>query len=241
MAKNNQESKEVGFPLLLLIIGVTLSGLFVFGFAQIAEDLLSQEIKNFDSTIIDYFKSIANPTLDSMMVIITELGSVWFLTTLSVLLVMYLFFKVKDKWGALFFILAIGIGGLLTRLLKNFYERGRPSINEEIDAIGYSFPSGHSMGSLIFYGFIIYLVIRRANSNAVKWIASIFATMLFMLIGISRIYLGAHFPSDVLAGQLAGAVWLIICILALEWVEWQSQNTVKPIRSVRRFFTKLLE
>src|SRR5690606_6000402 len=124
----------------------------------------------------------------------------WFLTVLSLIVLAILGVKMKDKWGVLFFIIAVGGGSLLTLLLKNVYDRQRPSVNAEIDAVGYSFPSGHSMGSLIFYGFVIYLVIRTHQRPWIQWLSVTLLGMLVLLIGASRIYLGAHFPSDVLAG-----------------------------------------
>ncbi|TYS75075.1 phosphatase PAP2 family protein [Rossellomorea aquimaris] len=234
-----QEVKKAGFPVLLILIGFVISGLFIYGFSEIAEGLLENEVKTFDDAIIDFFISIESSGLDQFMVFITELGSVWFITTASIITIGVLWFKFKDKWGILFFILAIGAGGLLTKLLKTFYERGRPSINPEIDAVGFSFPSGHSMGSLIFYGFLIYLVVRSSLSLAAKWTLSTIAALLFVSIGISRIYLGAHFPTDVLAGQLAGGFWLILCILALEYVNWQSRSEVRPIKATREFFSEI--
>jgi membrane-associated phospholipid phosphatase len=239
METQKKEVKKAGFPVLLVVIGLILSSLFIYAFSEIAEGLLGDEVKAFDSAIINYFKSIESGGLDQFMILITELGSVWFVTTLSIITVLILWFKFKDKWGVLFFVLAVGAGGLLTTLLKHSYERGRPSINPDIDAVGFSFPSGHSMGSVIFYGFIIYLVIRSGLSSAAKWSLSTLGVLLFLLIGISRIYLGAHFPTDVLAGQMAGAVWLFLCLTALEWIEWHSDNPVQPIKATRQFFKEI--
>ncbi|WP_421383506.1 phosphatase PAP2 family protein [Bacillus salacetis] len=239
METQKKEVKKAGFPVLLVVIGLILSSLFIFTFSQIAEGLLESEVKNFDSAIIDFLASFESEGIDQFMIVITELGSVWFVTTLSIITILVLWLKFKDKWGILFFILAVGGGGLLTTLLKNFYERGRPSINPDIDAVGFSFPSGHSMGSVIFYGFIIYLIIRSGLSSAAKWSLSTLGVILFLLIGISRIFLGAHFPTDVLAGQMAGAVWLLLCIIALEYVEWQSDNPVQPIEATRQFFKEI--
>jgi membrane-associated phospholipid phosphatase len=239
METQKKDVKKAGFPVLLVVIGLILSSLFVFAFSEIAEGLLESEVESFDSAIINFLAGLDSNGLEQFMIVITELGSVWFVTTLSLITVLVLWFKFKDKWGILFFVLAVGGGGLLTTLLKNFYERGRPSINPDIDAVGFSFPSGHSMGSVIFYGFIIYLIVRSSLSAAAKWSLSTLGVILFLLIGISRIYLGAHFPTDVLAGQMAGAVWLILCLTALEWVEWHSDNPVQPIKATRQFFKEI--
>ncbi|MDE0582549.1 phosphatase PAP2 family protein [Planococcus sp. A6] len=231
----DEGNKKAGLPVLLLLTGLGIASLFVWFFAELAEELLENELKSFDNSVISFFEIIETSALDVFYITITEMGSVWFLTLLSVVLIGLLWIKEKDKWGILFFIIAVGGSGLLTWLLKQFYGRGRPSINEEIDAIGFSFPSGHSMGALVFYGFVLYFIVRSSQKEAVKIFWSSVLGMLIILIGTSRIYLGAHFPSDVLAGFIAGTIWLILCLLALEWVQWQSNSQVKPVRAVRNF------
>ena len=227
--------------MLLLAAGLGFSALFIVLFSEIAEEAMEQETWLFDSTIIGFFQSIESSVLDVLMIATTEMGSVWFVTAFSIAVVGLLWFKERDKWGILFFLIAVGGGGLLTLLLKNLYERQRPSINPEIDAIGFSFPSGHSMGSVIFYGFVMYLVLRSRRNELFKGLAISMMGVLVVLIGISRIYLGAHFPSDVLAGFIAGAIWLILSILALEWIQWQSKSSIRPVRDIRDFLAKMLK
>lgn len=240
METNKQEAKKVRFPLLLMIAGIGFSVLFINLFADLAEEMLEKELNAFDEAIINWFKSIENATLDQIMIFVTELGSVWFLTVCTIAAIIGLWVTARDKWGILFLLIGIGGGGLLTTLLKHLYARGRPSINPEIDAIGYSFPSGHSMGSLIFYGFIAYLIVRSISKRYFKWLVILVAGLLVLWIGSTRIYLGAHYPSDVLAGHLAGAIWLILTILALEWVEWQSANSIRPTQVFKRFIGKYI-
>jgi membrane-associated phospholipid phosphatase len=235
-----KKMKKVGFPVLLVAAGIGLSIFFIYLFTEVAEDMLEEEVKGFDGAIIGFFKYIETDTLDQVMAFVTELGSVWFLSLLSIVTVIMLWVRKRDKWGILFFIIGIGGGGLLTKILKFYYERGRPSINPEYDAVGYSFPSGHSMGSLIFYGFVTYFIVRSERRKAIKWIVAASAGILVIWIGITRIYLGAHFPSDVIAGHLAGAIWLILSILAMEWVTWQHANSVRPIKAVRKFLAQFL-
>lgn len=235
------ENTKIGITVLLLAAGLGFSALFIVLFSEIAEEAMEQETWLFDSAIIGFFQSIESYVLDVLMIATTEMGSVWFVTAFSIAVIGLLWFKERDKWGILFFLIAVGGGGLLTLLLKNLYERERPSINPEIDAIGFSFPSGHSMGSVIFYGFVMYLVLRSSRSELFKGLAISMMGVLVVLIGISRIYLGAHFPSDVLAGFIAGAIWLILSILALEWIQWQSKSSVRPVRDIRDFLAKMLK
>lgn len=235
------ENKKASFLAIILIVGLGIAGIFIWLFLELAEEVLENELRRFDNDIIGVFEAIETSKLDAIYILITELGSVWFLFSLSVIVTLSLWFKAKDKWTAIFFVIAIGGNGALTWLLKQVYERNRPSINEAIDAIGFSFPSGHSMGSIVFYGFLIYLVVRSTQKRVVKIVSSIVLIILIFLIGTSRIYLGAHFPSDIIAGFLAGAIWLILCLSTLEWIQWQSNSQVHPIHALQELLVSSYE
>src|SRR5690606_41767992 len=133
-----KENTKVGISLLLLGVGLGVAALFLVIFTERAEEVMENGMRRLDGSIINYIKAIDHPYLDTAMILITELGSVWFLTVLSVATVLVLGIKYKDKWGFLFFLLAVGVGGLLTILLNQLYDRGRPSINLEIDTVRYS-------------------------------------------------------------------------------------------------------
>lgn len=233
-----RESKKVSIMTVFLASGLGIVGIFIWLFAELSEELLHHELTSFDNGVVNLFKEIETSTIDRLYLVITELGSVWFVTTLSIFLVAFLAIKLKDRWGILFFLLSVGGSGALTWLLKQLYQRGRPSINQDIDAIGYSFPSGHSMGSLVFYGFIAYLVLRSNRSRVMKYISVIGLSGLIILIGTSRIYLGAHFPSDVLAGYFAGMVWLTLCLMGLEWVQWQNKSRLQSVSILKNVMIK---
>lgn len=230
----DRETKLSGFAFIVLLAGLGLATLFIVLFAELADEMLDQELAVFDAVTIRLIEAIGSGWMDTAMFIITELGSVWFLVMLSIGVLWILGVKMRDKWGVLFYLVAVGGGSLLTVLLKHFFSRERPSINETIDAVGYSFPSGHSMGSLIFYGFLIYLVIRTGQKPWVRWATVIGLSVLIVLIGVSRIYLGAHFPSDVIAGYIAGTIWLVLSLVALEWIQWQQRSPVPPVAALRK-------
>ena len=156
----DRETKLSGFAFIVLLVGLGLASLFIVLFAELADEMLDQELAVFDAVTIRLLEAIGSNWMDTVMFIITELGSVWFLALMSIGVLWILGVKMRDRWGVLFYLVAVGGGSLLTVLLKHLFSRERPSINETIDAVGYSFPSGHSMGSLIFYGFLIYLVVR---------------------------------------------------------------------------------
>ncbi|MFC4714349.1 phosphatase PAP2 family protein [Planococcus dechangensis] len=230
----DRETKISGLAFIVLLIGLGLAASFIVLFAELADEMLEQELGVFDAVIIALLETVGSNAMDLVMFIFTELGSVWVIGFLSIIVLWILSFRMRDKWGVLFFFVAVGGGALLTFLLKHLFNRDRPSINEAIDAVGYSFPSGHAMGSLVFYGFVIYLVIRTKQKPWIQWLSVFCLSLLIMLIGISRIYLGAHFPSDIAAGYIAGAIWLVLSLVALEWIQWQQRSPVPPVQALRK-------
>ena len=110
--------------------------------------------------------------------------------------------------------LAINLIGItiINNLLKVIIARPRPDINRLVDETGYSFPSGHSITSMVFYGYLIYLIYKYVDNRKVKIPLMIFLVLLIPVIGLSRIYLGVHYTSDVVGGFLLGTVYLILFI-----------------------------
>ncbi len=234
-----RETKRSTLAILMLMSGLGLAALFILLFAELAEKMLEDELGLFDVFFIYLLKLFESGPMDLIMFIFTEMGSVRFITTLSIIVLCILLFRMRDKWGALFFLIAVGGGALLTILLKHLFSRERPSINEAIDAVGYSFPSGHSMGSLIFYGFLVYLIIRSSNREWLRWVSFAGLSLLVLLIGTSRIYLSAHYPSDVAAGYIAGMIWLVLSLMALEWIQWNQKSRVPAVNALRKILTPL--
>jgi undecaprenyl-diphosphatase len=108
-------------------------------------------------------------------------------------------------------------GGALDWALKTIFHRDRPAFPKAfVHAMGFSFPSGHSMGSLIGFGMLAYLVIHSTGGRRSDVTVGVIASLVTLCVGFSRLYLGAHYPSDVLAGFAAGLVWVAACISAIE-------------------------
>ena len=104
---------------------------------------------------------------------------------------------------------------ILNQLLKGILQRPRPTEYRIIEETGYSFPSGHSMISMAFYGYIIYLIYKYVKNKYIKWFSIVLLSILICSIGISRIYLGVHYTSDVLGGFLISISYLVIYISAV--------------------------
>lgn len=169
-------------------------------------------IDAFDQSIISFIQSFESPTLTKIMRFFTFIGSIPTVITLSIMMlfVLYLLLKQKDKLF-LFGIIIIG-SQLLNKLLKQIFHRQRPDLHRLIEIGGYSFPSGHAMTAMTFYGILTFLFWRGIPHYKGKITLVLISFIFILMIGISRIYLGVHYPSDIIGGYLEGIVWLIVSI-----------------------------
>lgn len=172
----------------------------------IAKQLFDNEIYVFDNFIYKYISIIISPKMTLFFKLMTELGS----STAIILICIGSFVFIKNKIYAKLMALNLVIVTLLNLLIKNIVSRPRPTGFRLIDESGYSFPSGHSMASMAFYGFIIYLVFKFVKNKYVKWTLICLLSLLIVLIGVSRIYLGVHYASDVIAGFSISVFYLIL-------------------------------
>jgi undecaprenyl-diphosphatase len=177
-------------------------------FIEIAEDLLKNELNTFDSAIYGAISSIASDPITVIFKVITNLSGA--LTVIIMSLFSIILFK--DKRYGFYVSFNLVTISLINYLLKNIFSRPRPVNYRLIDATGYSFPSGHSMVSMAFYGFIIYLIYMNVKNVKVKWSLCISIGVLILLIGVSRVYLGVHYATDVIAGFCFSLSYLILFI-----------------------------
>ena len=164
-------------------------------------------ILELDLNIYKFFsENIINDKLTTIVKVITHIGGakiVFVLTILAIILI-------KGLKNKLFLLTGIvGTAGLNV-VLKHIVQRERPNINRLIPEKGYSFPSGHSMMSMAFYGMLIFLIFKYVKNTALKWTLIVILTILLSTIGITRIYLGVHYPSDVIGGFLVSLTSLFI-------------------------------
>ncbi|MGV2620478.1 UNVERIFIED_CONTAM: phosphatase PAP2 family protein [Halobacillus marinus] len=211
--------------ILLIAAGFVLVGGALFFFAELAEDVLEQDQFFMDQAAQDFFGAIRSPWLDTAWGGWTELGSVWFLTTATVLVLGYfLFFSKFSRWVAVFFLVNMAGISLLTKALKLTFERERPEVLAQYDGTGFSFPSGHSTGSMVFYGFMIYVVVISRLQRKWKVTLGLLLGLVILLVGFSRVYVGVHYLTDITAGFLFGLAWLLVCIAALEVTLWNQRR-----------------
>jgi len=181
----------------------------LIGFLALAEDVFHQEIMNGDIVGYDIVSKLFKFNVSTPIAkFITNFGGAIFVISLTTIL----FFVIKDKKIGISIIANLGIVTILNQIIKFIMQRPRPTEFRIIEETGYSFPSGHSMVSLAFYGYLVYLIYKYINNKHLKRTLIIILSILICVIGVSRIYLGVHYTSDVLGGFLISLAYLIIYI-----------------------------
>lgn len=181
----------------------------LIGFLALAEEVFHQEIMNGDIVGYDIVSKLFKFNVSTPIAkFMTNFGGAIFVISLTTIL----FFVIKDKKIGISIITNLGIVTILNQIIKFIMQRPRPTEFRIIEETGYSFPSGHSMVSLAFYGYLIYLIYKYVNNKHLKRTLIIILSVLICIIGVSRIYLGVHYTSDVLGGFLISFAYLIIYI-----------------------------
>ena len=179
--------------------------LFFVIFLAIAEDVFEQEIFEFDSVVYNFLVNNRNEVLNNFFKIITQFGSAIVLIIITILCVIF----IRDKKYKILVPANLVTIAIINIVLKNFFLRPRPNELRLIEETGYSFPSGHAMASTAFYGLLIYIVHEKVENKILRNTICIMLGLLILLISISRIYVGVHYTSDVIAGTCFSIAYLI--------------------------------
>ena len=206
-----------GYLGLHLTIGLLVIFAAGWWFGDIAEDMSRDAAKGLlDNNITSWFQAHATPPLTRIARTITFFGSVGFLTVASVVLALAFAMR-KSFYRLLALTLAVGGGSLLNIVLKHFFHRHRPVLeNPLVTLSSFGFPSGHTMGSTIFYGLLALFVVHSLRSWPRRILAGAVAAFIIALVGLSRIYLGAHYFTDVIGAIAIGLAWLAFCWTGVE-------------------------
>lgn len=188
--------------LLLLFVGLLLP---LWGFAELAEDVHEGEGFGFDVPLLELAHAAASAGLDRFLLVVSALGYEWFVVPFDVLLVLVLAWRRRVREG-LFAALALGGSALLNVAAKQVFGRARPELWASLaPEHTFSFPSGHAMGSMT----LAWVLVLLAWRTRWRWPVLLLALPFAVLVGLSRVYLGVHFPSDILAGWTAASVWAV--------------------------------
>lgn len=195
------------------ILAIAIGGLFAWWAIGVERDQLAA----FDARVADSVQSLRSPALTSVMKAFTDAGSGLYVTGIALFL-LFVLAVLGYRRELLFYSCAIGASALLNLLLKMLFRRTRPNIHRLIEVTGYSFPSGHSMSAFTLYGLTIYLLWQRMPRVRLRVVVILAGIVMILMIGISRIYLGVHYPSDVIGGYLVSAALLMATIGGYEHV-----------------------
>lgn len=161
-----------------------------------------------DDTVYNFISLFICEELTNFFKFITNFASFAYIT----IFIIIIFIFIKDKWvGVLVSVNSVN-SAIINKILKSIFVRPRPDVLKLIRQGGYSFPSGHAMASMTFYGLLIYLIYKSNINKKLKYIFITAFSILILLIGISRIYLGVHYASDIITGYIVSLIYLIIFI-----------------------------
>ncbi len=211
-----------------LTVGVLLVALFVFLFFSILQDYRTYDpLVRADTRIVNLIYTFRSETLNNAMLLITNLATLQIVLAGIVVIGFLLFTLNLLPYFYALMISAIG-GEIMYWVIKNLIQRPRPpSANALISVHGFSFPSGHAFMAFSFYGLLAYIIYRTSSKKRWKMGAIVGGAMTIISIGLSRVYLGVHWPSDIIASFMLGAAWLVFLITILELrkkTSWTKEN-----------------
>jgi undecaprenyl-diphosphatase len=210
-----------------LAIAFCISVVSIIGFSLISLFISDQKIIYFDRTIIDNVQGLETPFLTNVMKFFTFIGSAPFVIVLSIFLLFFLYKVLHHRFELILFVAAIAGSAILNGILKQFFQRVRPDFHRLIDIEGFSFPSGHAMNAFTVYGIISFLLWRHIPSRLGRGTLLLISTVMILTIGISRIYLGVHYPSDIVGGYFASGFWITTAILFFQYYQEKRYNKKK--------------
>jgi undecaprenyl-diphosphatase len=216
---------------LFLVIALALGLGAVWVFAELAEHVVSGGTQRFDDAVLGWINQHASPALDRWALGVTAVGNGATVAVITLVLIAFLW--VLEQRGAVLLIVMAVVGAdLLQSVLKLAFQRPRP---EEFviqtpfaRPVSTSFPSGHATGAIALYLVLGYLLTRLGGKGLAHWVINGFFLLLILGIGLSRMYLGVHYPSDVIAGYLIGFVWVSLCIFGIESVRIIRKRSRQP-------------
>ena len=212
------------------VLGIGVMAGALWAFFALSDEMLEGDLHGFDEAVLlalrtpgDPSTAIGGPQLEVAMRDLTALGGVTVLTLISLSVLVYMVLR-RQRSSAFFLAAAISGGLLLSSLAKSGFSRPRPDlVPHGVEVMTASFPSGHSMMAAVTYLTLAVMLARTADQWGMRIFYIALAAILTVLVGISRIYLGVHWPSDVLAGWTLGAAWALLVWLVAHFLARKGQ------------------
>lgn len=194
-------------------------------FEEVVDDVFSDPMQGdpetlvFDKTILQLLSKWRSPTFNQVMVDITAMGS--FSVILLFTLILTVFVITRKDWKGLYYIFVLSLGpSFIPLFLKNHYMRARPDFIEKlVEVKTHSFPSGHSFGATVAYFGLAFLVSREIKGIKVELLYFFLAAVVVSLVALSRMYLGVHYPTDIVAGICLGIVWVMVVSIPFTYLK----------------------
>jgi len=207
-----------------LAAGLAFSAFVIWAFTELVDVVIEGESRRVDRAVLLWIHTTFPSWLDGPMRIVTALGYYWFVVLLLVVVVP-LFYQRGWRLSAIHLLISTAGSAVLTTVLKSVFERARPELFDSgYHASFYSFPSGHATVAVGLYG-MLTLVLAYRLRGAARWAVVVSGTFVVLLIGFSRLYLGVHYPTDIVAGYLAALLWLV-CVGAV-YALWLSVRSFR--------------
>jgi undecaprenyl-diphosphatase len=211
-----------------LIVVIVLFLLSLLVFFYITDEIIGDKNNTFDNSVFSFIHPFISTPNTTIMRVITIFGSHIFLIPANIILAIIFLLK-KHRWNSLR-VPVVSLGSFLVMSsLKLFFSRPRPDDPVYQAAMGFSYPSGHAMSAMTFFGLLIFLVWHRVHHRNIRWVLTIFLVIFILLIGFSRVYLRVHYASDVLAGFSMGVIWLVISLWTMDKIEKYAGRKVAPV------------
>lgn len=224
MSFKNLRRYDRGYLGLHLVIGFLVFAAMTLILGEISEDIMNGEpLTIADIQISNWLHTHRSPRLTTAFLIVTSFGSTIPVSFIAITVGIYLLWRRQPYWLSAIWSSVFG-GMLLNKYLKLVFYRPRPRFDDPILALtGYSFPSGHTMAATVLYGVLAVLLLTTIKSRSLRVLVVLSASCLIGLVGFSRMYLGAHYLSDVLGAIAEGLAWMSLCLTAVYSV-WRQRN-----------------
>jgi membrane-associated phospholipid phosphatase len=189
------------------------------GFVELTDELAENELEGLDRSVTSFVLSFRADALTAYFTFVTHLGDRNAYVVITILLAAFYLIKHRSWKFILQTMLVLMLASLSNIVLKKVINRARPSIEHLVSVNTLSYPSGHSMSAMAFYGFLIFLTVRYQMPSWVRYLLVTILVLLILSIGASRIYLGVHYPTDVAGGFIGGLIWVAFCTVVFSVFE----------------------
>jgi len=210
--RKNFHSENEDLPYYItILLSLVVFIVAINGFVELTEDLAENELESFDAIITEYIISFRTDALTGYLTLATHLGDRYAYIVFTILLAGFYLIKHRSWKFILQTTLVLLLASLSNVVLKRVIHRARPSLEHLVAVNTLSYPSGHAMSAMAFYGFLVFLCVRYKMPHWIRYILVGILVALILSVGVSRIYLGVHYPSDVAAGFIGGLIWVTLC------------------------------